>query len=121
MKNKELKLSEELKKLDLSSCEIVDIIYLFEKYESKNLSIIDKLNRVRVLEQNRIKGGLKQTINAHGPIDKKLIGSATKRILGSLLSNEKPKKYKNIRPLLSGILLGILLSSLIIFIINFFL
>ncbi len=92
MRNKELKLSEELKKLGLYDSQIVDTIYLFEKYENKNLSIIEKLNRVRVLEQNRIKGGLKQTINAHGPIDKKLIGSATKRIYGALLGDGKSDK-----------------------------
>jgi hypothetical protein len=114
MKNRELKLSEELKKLGLSDFEIVDIIYLFEKYESKNLSIIDKLNRVRVLEQNRIKGGLKQTINAHGPIDKKLIGSATKRIYGALLSNSKPTIYFHLNSFVWGVILTTLITLLLI-------
>jgi hypothetical protein len=35
MKNRELKLSEELKKLGLSNSEIVDIIYLFENMKVK--------------------------------------------------------------------------------------
>ncbi len=34
-----------------------------------------------------IKEGLTQTINEHGPITKRLIGSAIKRIIGSLKPN----------------------------------
>lgn len=33
---------------------------------------------------NKIKSGLRETIQKHGLIDKKLIGSAAKRILGKL-------------------------------------
>lgn len=36
-----------------------------------------------------IVGGLRDTIRAHGPITKLLIGSAAKRILGILLAKEK--------------------------------
>jgi len=69
--------------------DIDTIINLFKKYEKSNVEYIDKLKRKRILEIKRINGGLKQTINDHGPITKQLIGSASKRIWGSLLSNEK--------------------------------
>ncbi len=36
-----------------------------------------------------IVGGLRETIRAHGPITKRLIGSAAKRIVGTLLAREK--------------------------------
>lgn len=36
-----------------------------------------------------IVGGLRETIRAHGPITKRLIGSAVKRIVGILLTKEK--------------------------------
>jgi len=35
-----------------------------------------------------IMGGLRETIRAHGPITKTLIGSATKRIIGILFANK---------------------------------
>ena len=36
-----------------------------------------------------IVGGLRETIRAHGPITKLLIGSAAKRISGTILAKEK--------------------------------
>ena len=48
---------------------------------------IEKLKKEKLYETKRISGALKQTINAHGPITSLLIGSATKRIYGALLSN----------------------------------
>ncbi|KKN91249.1 hypothetical protein LCGC14_0221170 [marine sediment metagenome] len=36
-----------------------------------------------------IVGGLRETIRAHGPITKRLIGSAAKRIIGTLLAKRK--------------------------------
>ena len=41
-----------------------------------------KLNQIVV-------GGLREAIRAHGPITKLLIGSAAKRITGTLLAKEK--------------------------------
>lgn len=35
--------------------------------------------------RNAINGGIKQTINDHGPITKELTGSATKRIFGNII------------------------------------
>jgi hypothetical protein len=61
-------------------------------YEKDNLDTINILKKEKIYVAKRINGALKSTINAHGPITKLLIGSASKRILGSLLSNEKPKK-----------------------------
>ena len=36
-----------------------------------------------------IVGGLRETIRVHGPITKLLIGSAAKRIIGTLLAKDK--------------------------------
>jgi hypothetical protein len=66
--------------------ELIDIVY---EYEKRNLETIEKLKRKKIYENKRISSALKQTINAHGPITKQLIGSATKRISGSLLYNIK--------------------------------
>lgn len=67
----------------------VDVILEYvDEYEKANLETIIKLKKGKKVETNRINGALKQTINAHGPITKELIGSASKRILGSLLLNK---------------------------------
>ncbi len=72
----------------------IDIILQhIEQYEKDNLETIDKLKRKRVLDAKRISGGLRQTINVHGPITKVLIGSATKRIHGALLDNTKNESF----------------------------
>jgi hypothetical protein len=72
----------------------IDIILQhIEQYEKDNLETIDKLKRKRVLDAKRISGGLRQTINVHGPITKVLIGSATKRIIGALLDNTQKESF----------------------------
>ena len=72
----------------------IDIILQhIEQYEKDNLETIDKLKRKRVLDTKRINGGLRQTINVHGPITKVLIGSATKRIIGALLDNTQKESF----------------------------
>jgi len=93
---------------------IDDFIALFKKYEKINLDKITKLNRTKKVEHNRVKGALKQTINAHGPIDNRLIGSATKRILGSLLLNEEPKTYFHFNSFAWGVIFTLLIVSLIL-------
>lgn len=58
----------------------------------------------------KISGALKQTINAHGPITKELIGSATKRIYGNLLMNPnevKKDKRISVRDVLIGVAIGV--------------
>lgn len=71
---------------------IENIIGFINDYEKNNLTTIDKLRRGKVIDSKRISGAIKNTIHAHGPITKELIGSATKRILGSLLQEEKKEK-----------------------------
>lgn len=67
------------------------LMSMVEDYEKVNLDTIKKLKKDKSVESKRISGGLKQTINAHGAITKELIGSATKRIYGSLLNDENSK------------------------------
>ena len=71
------------------------IMSSIHEYEKSNLATIEKLKRDKKLETNRINGALKQTIQAHGPITMTLIGSATKRIYGSILSDEKKDSFSN--------------------------
>jgi hypothetical protein len=111
--NKDSKLINDLKNLNINSFEILKIVELFEKYEKNNLTKIKKLNRIRLIETNRVKGGLKQTINCHGPITKELIGSATKRIMGNLLSNEKPKLKLHLNSFFWGAIITILITLII--------
>jgi hypothetical protein len=68
--------------------DVETIMFMVDEYEKANLSTIDKLKKDKLRESKRISGALKQTIDAHGPITKELIGSATKRIYGSLLQDE---------------------------------
>ena len=65
----------------------------------------------------KISGAIKQTIDVHGPITKDLIGSATKRIYGNLLTNPNEKKEDrriNVRDLLIGIVIGIILTLFLV-------
>lgn len=61
------------------------ILSAIEDFEKDNLDTIEKLKRSKTYDSRKISGALKSTIAAHGPITKVLIGSATKRIYGSLL------------------------------------
>jgi hypothetical protein len=83
------KIEEELKTEKPSIDKIINYI---DEYEVANLETIKKLKRKRKLEFRKINGAIKQTINAHGPITKDFIGSATKRIYGSLLEEKKENK-----------------------------
>jgi hypothetical protein len=86
------KLKKELEQLigkTITEKEIEIIINIYKQQHKDDLSYIEKLKRKRILEIKRINGGLKQAISSHGPITKQLIGSASKRIWGSLLSNQK--------------------------------
>lgn len=103
----EKEIDELINSEDISSESIYN---LFLKYESNNVKQINKLIRNRKIEVNRIKGGLKQTIKVHGPIDSKLIGSATKRIYGALLSNQPHKLVFH----LNSFVWGLIAASLII-------
>jgi hypothetical protein len=85
-------IKQELDKTEPDLATIMDSIY---EYEKSNLATIEKLKRDKKIETNRINGALKQTIQAHGPITMTLIGSATKRIYGSILSDEKKESFSN--------------------------
>jgi hypothetical protein len=97
-------MSKEYPKVD----RIIDIV---EEFEKKNLKTIDKLKKEKTISLNRISGGLKQTINAHGYINRNLIGSASKRIYGALLELEKENKLKkNVKSFTLGFILGVTLT-----------
>lgn len=88
-----------------------NIISAVDAYQKDNTDTIDKLKKDKKADMNKINGALKQTINAHGPITKQLIGSAGKRIYGSLILNpnqqdRKPTKV-SVRDILIGIGVGI--------------
>lgn len=77
----------------LKTKDIEGILKAVDIYEKDNLETIEKLKRKRHIELNRINGALKQSINAHGPITKMLIGSATKRIYGALLNQNTKTSF----------------------------
>jgi len=67
-----------------------------DEYEQDNLNTIEKLKLRKDITLRKIKGGLKQTIDAHGPITKELIGSATKRVYGMFLENKRQNIIKRL-------------------------
>lgn len=71
------------------------ILNYVDQYEKDNLETIDKLKRLRTLETKKINGAIKQFLNVHPTLTKILIGSLTKRIYGSLLTDKK--KYNKIQ------------------------
>jgi len=75
--------------LDNEKPDLNKILKYIDEYEIENVKTINKLKRKRKLDIRRINGAIKQTINAHGPISKDLIGSASKRIYGALLEDKK--------------------------------
>ena len=87
---------------------------IIDDYERSNLNIIRKLKVKRRFLATKVNGALKQTINAHGPITKILIGSASKRIMGSLedLDNKEKNKFEVISFILGAISCFVLLFSL---------
>lgn len=114
MSRKYKNLEKELEDLIRDDETLLLVLNVFSKYEESNLELIDKLKRSKTVETNKIKGALKQTINAHGPIDKRLIGSATKRIYGSLLTNEEPKLKFSWPNFIWGLIIGSMLMLLIL-------
>lgn len=81
--------------------DIENILIYVDEYEKDNLNTIEYLRKEKTITTNRIKGGLKQTIHSHGPITTILIGSAVKRIYGSLIDGNK--KQNNFRKLINKI------------------
>lgn len=92
LKTRKGKLKAKLESNMLASDEEIELILsAVDEYEKDNLDTIDKLRRERHVDTKKINGALRQSINAHGPITMLLIGSATKRIVGSMMDN-KPKE-----------------------------
>jgi hypothetical protein len=82
LKTRKGKLFDRIKKeLDNGNPNIESIILIVDEYEIANLETIKKLSRNKTVLIKKINGALKQTINAHGPITKEFISSASKRIL----------------------------------------
>lgn len=93
LKTRRGKLSEKIKvELAKVKPDIEIILQHVDEYEKDNLATIEKLKKTKQVDTKKINGALKQAINAHGPITKVLIGSATKRIYGALLETTKPKE-----------------------------
>ena len=94
------------------------IVSIIEGYESNNLKTIEKLRRKKIIESRRISGALRQFLNDHPVLTKELIGSATKRIYGSLLDNNVNKfRPISLRDVLIGLVLGLNVGIMIIMII----
>lgn len=56
-------------------------------------------NKIQRRRLNKIiVGGLRETIRAHGPITKLLIGSAAKRIMGTIIAKEEKKDDERTNP-----------------------
>jgi hypothetical protein len=89
-----------------------EIIKIVDAYQLDNVKTIGKLKKEKKVELKRINGALKQSIDAHGPITKVLIGSATKRIYGSMLANYAPKKENKKFPL-KPFVIGVVLSTIV--------
>ena len=89
------KLEDQLLNKKITNKDIDFILSVVIDYEQNNLDTIEKLKKEKIYETKRIGGALKQTIHAHGPIKLQFIGSATKRIHGALLSNNKKESFIN--------------------------
>ena len=89
------------------------ILDCIDYYEKDNLETIKKLRKNKIIDTKRISGGLKSTIHAHGPITEKLIGSATKRIYGTLLVSSTKPKYSS-RDIIDKIIVITVIISLLI-------
>ena len=109
----ELRIKQEFEKEVPSYEKIIEIV---EKYNQDNLNTIEKLKKIKKVEMKRINGALRQTINAHGVINKALIGSATKRIYGALIVNpnqeETEDKRFSVRDILIGLTVGLAIGFL---------
>lgn len=111
-KKLEIKLLSEMDKNNPSLDNFVKIV---DEYESDNLKTIEKLKKKKKITLNKINGGLKQSINAHGPITKNFIGSASKRIYGSFLEPEEEKSF-NMPSFIGGLITMLIVGVVLYFI-----
>ena len=95
LKTRRYKLQNKLKiELNKVAPDIEKILNSIDDYEKDNLETIRKLKREKQVTTKKINGALKSCITAHGPITKLLIGSATKRIYGNLLTKDPAPEPK---------------------------
>ena len=119
-KTRKGKLSLNIKnELSKDKPDLKKIIEYVDEYEKNNIDSIEKLKKEKKLDLDVINGALKMCINDHGPITKVLIGSASKRIYGSLMINpnfnERMRFRKiSLRDLVIGVILGIFLYILFV-------
>jgi hypothetical protein len=115
IKSKRSKLTGKLtKELESESPSVDNIIKIFESFENNDAKTLEKLKREKKVEMNKIHGALRQTINAHGPITKEFIGSAGKRIYGSLLANPNSKPENECKKIsVRDILIGVIITTII--------
>lgn len=90
-----------------------NIISAVDAYQKDNTDTIEKLKKDKKADMTKINGALKQTINAHGPITKQLIGSAGKRIYGSLILNPNQEEKKPTKVSVRDILIGLVAGSIV--------
>jgi len=99
---------------------IENIVSAVESYQKDNIDTIEKLKKKKRVDLNKINGALKQTINAHGPITKLLIGSASKRIYGAIIENpnemEERKRF-SLRDILIGMVISTVIDAILFYII----
>ena len=91
------KLKEKLLiELDKPEINLDNLLKVIDDYEKNNIQTINKLQRKKMKEMNRIHGALKQCIHAHGPITMNFISSAGKRIYGAMLEEPKDNIWNKI-------------------------
>jgi hypothetical protein len=108
--------------LALPNPEVGRLLDAIDEFEADNIATIEKLKKKKQIDTKRINGALRQTIHAHGDITKLLIGSATKRIYGSLLSDQSEDENDNnkwsFKSLSLGFSIGVVISLLTILFIS---
>lgn len=97
--------------LNQKNPKLEEVLEAVEHYEQNNLKTIEKLKKKKSIELKKINGALKQAIHAHGPITKQFISSASKRIYGSLLLDQKLEKRSKWYTLFKIIIFFILLLA----------
>jgi hypothetical protein len=105
--------------LEVPQPSLEKIMNAVDTYHKDNVDTIDKLKKDKKIELKRINGALKQTINAHGPITKSLIGSAGKRIYGALIVNPNDVKKKEKKWSIKSILLGAGIATVLFIVYSF--
>ncbi len=102
--------------------EVGKLLVAIDEFEADNIATIEKLKKKKQIDAKKINGALRQTIQAHGDITKVLIGSATKRIYGSLLSDKSEDDNDNnkwsLKSLSLGFSIGVVISLLVILFIS---